>query len=237
MRKLLIIRLLCLWAVFATSAGNAADDPRKIFESAAHAFEVNYREAWSFTEERQRKGVTWVGRWDPRDSRHWTLLSVDGHEPSASERDTYQHDKAEEMDRQKDRDQSPTAMVTSSSLKLLDETADAWHFRFQPRGEGDNARIMKDLTGTMTIAKRGPVITMIEVYNMAPFKPKFGFKVRKFLSRFDFARAPDGPMVPIHADFQISAKAIGLMNIDERVTVEYRDYAKVDPSRGIHSDP
>ena len=216
-------------------SSRASEQYQALLQQASRGFEKDYRESWAFTEERSRAGITWLGRWDPRHNKRWTLLSVDGHEPTDKERSKYQHDKAEELKRGRGRSQSPDTMVAPGSMTLVSQDASAWHFRFQPTGEGDSAAVMRYLQGNMTIQKSGPEITMIEVHSTGNFKPKFGFTVHEFLSRFEFERIQNGPMVPMRLDFHIVAKAMGLMNINDRVTVHYRDYEKVrDP--GVNAE-
>jgi hypothetical protein len=220
-------RVLITLALVSPAAG-ADVDYQEVFKEAADAYHEDYRDAWAFVEERERDNVVWLGKWDPRASQQWALLAVDGREPSSDDHDQYQDDKADEAKRAKERPGSPFAAIKEGTLELIEETQQAWHFSFQPTGEGSNEAFMSYLEGTMTILKSGPAIDTINIKSNGEFKPRFGFKVREFRSRYEFRRAaPDGPMVPSKIDFRIAAKAMGMVNVDEQVSVDFRDYERV----------
>lgn len=217
----------------------ASPEYQGVYAKAVTAFEEDYRESWAFTEERTRNGTTWVGRWDPRNQQPWELLKVDGAAPKPEDLGEYLDQKEQEAKRAKERPQRPEAMVADGSITLREETADYWHFEFQPAGEGDNADFMDYMDGDMIVLKTAPEVAMINIQSSGEFKPRFGFKVNEFLSRFEFTRAePGGPVVPQRLDFHISARAMGLMNVEEKVTVHYRDYERVvgDASERLATD-
>jgi hypothetical protein len=214
---------ILLAALLSHTAGTSADGGySQILAQALAAFDEDYRESWAFTEERVMEGVTAVGRYDPRTPDQWQLMSVDGREPTASEIEDYLEQKANES--RGDRRQGPDSMVTPGSLSLTEETEDYWLFDFLPTVEGDQAAVMEYLDGDMKINKSGPIIEFIDVRSSEAFKPRFGVKINDFMTRMEFERlGGQGPVVPQSMHFSIDMKAF-LMNVDQAVTVQYRDY-------------
>ncbi len=200
-------------------------DHEAILASAFAAFDENYLESWAFTEERTLSGVTSVGRYDPRESDQWQLLVIDGRKPSAKESEEYQEGKASGGNGASQRADS---MVTPDSLSLKEETARYWLFDFLPMGEGGSAKVMKHLDGTIRISKSGPAVEFIDVRSAKSFRPRFGVRIREFLTHLEFTRAEDdGPVVPRQLQFRINMRAYGVISVDERVSIEYRDYQYV----------
>ena len=219
-------RAFCLLLGFLPLCSLAADYDQ-ILQQALAEFDDDYRETWAFTEERVFDGVTTVARFDPRGAEKWQLLSVAGKAPTSEEIDRFSEEKSKEGGRGKGRrgDGSPETMVTPGSLSMIEETEDYWLFDFIPGGKGDNADFMAQLSGEMKISKENTAIEFIDIRSDGAFKPRFGFKVSEFITRMEFVRASlQGPAVPRAMQFRIKARALGMMKVDEKVSLQYRDY-------------
>ncbi|MDA0791263.1 MAG: hypothetical protein O2780_17615 [Proteobacteria bacterium] len=218
----LTISLLVLLTVCSARAEMPYD---AIFLQAMAAFPADYRKSWSFTEKRVVNGVATVGHYDPRSEPGWRLLTVDQRQPTDEETEAYLKEKATEATRSDSRT-DPDQMIRPDSLELLEETSDYWLFDFVPTGKGDNADFMKHMDGALRISKAGPIVEFIDIRSREAFKPRFGFKVNDFLTRMEFVEQ-SGAVLPYRLEFRIDAKAMGLMNIDQKVSVQYTDYQNI----------
>ena len=200
-----------------------ADNYEDILLQAFARFDDNYREEWAFTEERIFKEVTSRGRYDPRLPDRWSLLTVDGRTPTEKEISTYREDKSKEGNGRGAGKNSPEAMMNPESLSLIEETKTYWLFEFLPAG--DDQKFMEHMDGEMMIDKSSLAIQFIDIRSSDSFKPRFGVRVSEFLTRLEFMRTnEEGPVVPQSMRFRIKAKAFGVMDVDERVSVVYSDY-------------
>ena len=221
------VRLSCL-LLSALPLYSFAIDYSEILQRALTEFDDNYRDNWAFTEEREFGGVTTLARFDPRCSKKWQLLSVDGESPTSEAIAQYIEEKSNEGGRGKGKRGTPVTMVTPGSLSLMEETEDYWLFDFIPGGEGDNGKFMAQLNGEMKINKRSGSIEFIDIRSDGTFKPRFGFKVSEFVTRMEFVQAGlKGPAVPSAMEFRIKGRALGMMKVDEMVNLHYRDYQYV----------
>lgn len=222
-----------LFLFFATPA--AAEDYAAIVSEAFASFDSSYREHWAFTETTTGEEVALVGRYDPRlpDGERWTLLSVDGREPTPEEQADYQDDKDnDQQNRQEDQsddDNNAVAdIVNVNSLQLLDETEQHWLFSFAPNGDNEDEEagdFMAHVTGRLEVAKNGPYVETIELSNEKPIKPAFSVKISRFFTRFTFGPATDGgPIVPRTMDMQVKGRAALLVRFDEAESIHYSDY-------------
>lgn len=213
------ICLLCLCLPSLSLADNYED----ILLQAFARFDDNYREAWAFTEERIFKDVTSRGRYDPRVSNSWSLLSVDGRTPTDKEVGEYLEEKSKEGNGRGAGKNRPEDMMKPESLSLIEETENYWLFDFLPAG--DDNKFMEHLDGEMMISKSNQTIQFIDIRSTGSFKPRFGVRVNEFLTRIEFRPVnEEGPVVPQSMRFRIKAKAFGVMDVDERVSVSYSDY-------------
>lgn len=206
-----------------SGVAQAATDYNAIFEDAVRAIDSEYMQSWSYTETSIEAGTTLVGRYDPRQpsGERWTLLSVDGREPTTAEIKEYVDDKANDYG--DEGDNNVNAMVGSDSLELLEETDDHYLFSFIP--SDDDEDFLEHLDATVKIIKSGPYIEYIDMHNRKPFRPRIGIKISNFVTRLGFGPAAEGgPIVPIFIDVRIKMRAFFIINVDETVSISYSDY-------------
>ena len=87
-------------------ASAAANEPADIVRRAFASIDTDTHRSWAFTETSTEDEQTWVGRYDPSEAedRRWTLLSVDGREPTRDEREDYVRDRHDEFEDDEDDD-------------------------------------------------------------------------------------------------------------------------------------
>jgi len=210
----------CLGMPFAGAEENYKD----LLDEAIGNIEWEFEKEWAFTETSLSDGELFVGRFDPRleDDQQWTLLSVDGKEPTSRQRRKYVHDKDEHRG-DSDDDNRVTAIIEPDSLELVEETDGHWLFTFVPAE--DQEAFMTSVDAKIRIVKDGRYVDSLEMRNFQDIKPGFGTKITKIQMRFTFGPALDaGPIVPKSMDVQVTGRALLFIGFDEIEVTKYSDF-------------
>ena len=238
LRNFVLASALCIPAL-ALCETSPPDDYVALLKTAAKAMDSDYRETWAFTETFDDSESQTIGRYDPSHpiGERWTLIAIDGREPTADEIDDYlsgktNDSKAQERDEVSDEngnDDDISQTVRPDSLTLLEETEAYWLLSFVPAAEDDDDEgLLENLDGTLKIIKDGNYIEFLHMQATKPFKPRFGVKIKEFLTRLQFGpAAEDGPIVPLSMEVKLKVRAFVLANINESITTTYSDYEYV----------
>ncbi len=229
--------LLSLLILLGPAAAIAAEDYAALFESAVENVTWEYPEDWAYTETRQSNESIQVGRFDPSrpEAERWSLLSVDGREPTTEEIEEFLEEKDGERgfmsgdEDDEEEDDGVRTMVEPGSLQLIEETSTHWLLRFVPEADDeDEEKFLEKLSGTVRIAKDGRHLEYIDISADKPVKPAVGVKIRNFNTRFEFSRTLDeGPIVPVAFRFRIKGRAFLAVGFDEAQMVEFSDFESV----------
>lgn len=215
-------RLFPLIALIWVSALPAQNhDYAALFEDAIKNIDWEFEDEWAYTETTLTDGELRIGRFDPRleeDSR-WSLISIDGREPTARERRKFAHDK-EDHDSS---DSRTTSIVGADSLELLEETDEYWLFSFVP--DEDEQSFLESVDAKVKIVKAGPYVESINIRNHSVIKPGFGTKLSEFVMLLEFGPAIDnGPVVPRSVKVHVSGRALLFIGINETEVVTNGDF-------------
>jgi hypothetical protein len=230
----LVKRLIASLLVVTSLA--LAESHEELIDRAFQAVEDDLSARWSYTRTEEDQDGVYVGRYDPRqpESERWTLITVDGREPSAEETEDYLAERNREPAGDNDDDEKElNSMVEKGSAVLLEETDSFWLFGFKPRGDTEDDRaFMESVDGTLKIVKDGHYVAEIALQNSSPIKPAKGVKIKAFFTRLAFAPIEDGgPALPRSVQASIQGKAFFVMNIDESETVTFSEFEQVlDPA-------
>lgn len=225
------INIAVIALLFTVSA--LADEHASLVEEAFANISEDFHEVWSFTETQIEDGVTTVGRYDPSlaENARWQLLTVDGRLPTTNEIDDYRDDKDDEFDGN-DGD-GAIDIVTLDTVKLIEETADYWLFRFVPNADDDEEdeaarKFMEKVHATVRINRNGRFPEYLDMRNDKPIQPAFGVKISRFLTRMTFGPAGEhGPIVPLSIDVAIKGRALLAIGINEKNSVQYDEWEYV----------
>jgi hypothetical protein len=231
-------RLAVLAAVLLLAAGPGWCEPAEqgyeaLFERALESIAWDFQEDWAFTETESGSDGDFVGRYDPRSphGERWTLVSIDGREPTKQEARRYADRKrGEDGNDDHDSDSSVDGMVEPGSLELIEETGDHWLLRFVPADDGDDddmgGKVLERMQGTVKIVKDGHYLEYLDIRTTKPIRPKAGVKMKKFLTRITFGPAVDGgPIVMRSMDVAIKLSAFLVVRVDETQSVRLSDFA------------
>ena len=228
----LLAGLLFTFAVTPARCEPADESYEALFERAVESIAWNFHEDWAFTETEAGSDGEFVGRHDPRKAQdeRWTLLSIDGRDPTPEEARRYaerKRGKAAEDDHESDG--NIDGMVEPGSLELVEETDDYWLLRFVPTDDGDDdemgKKVLERMDGTVKIAKDGHYLEYIDIHNTRPIRPQAGVKMKKFLTRITFGPAVDGgPIVMKSMDVAIKLSAFLVIRVNETESVRFSDF-------------
>ena len=219
---------LCIAIIPIIAIGSDYDE---MLQNALAELNNDYLENWTFNEERIFDGVVTEAQYDPRFKDKWQLQSIQGKSPTPEERKKFVQGKIKETGSDADQEQRKDlkSLVSLKSLELIEESEEYWLFDFIPDGEGEDRKFMALLHGELKISKQSLAIDYIDVRNEHIIKPRLGFRVDEFFSRIEFTRLKNfGPVVPSSIEFRIRAKALGVVNIDEKIVLTYKNYQNVE---------
>lgn len=218
----------CLAASFVPADTPGPGDHAALLTEAIAALGDDFKRDWAFTETAVQSERTTVGRFDPRrpEGERWTLVTVDGREPTGEEIDEFLSEKAKERgDSGDDGETSVRGMVEPDTLRLVEETADYWLFSFVPDEDEDGEEFAAAMDGTLRIAKDGRYLEYIDIRNTKPFKPQFGVKINEFMTRLRFGPADgDGAVVPLSVDIKVDVRAFLVKRVRETISITFDEH-------------
>jgi hypothetical protein len=211
--------------LLTSSVAASAEDYSALFTEAIDNIEWELEKEWAFTESSLKEGELWVGRHDPRldQDERWTLVSIDGREPTSKEARKYAHDKREHDSSE---DSRTTKIVKSDSLELIEETDDFWLFTFVP--DDDETEFIDSVDAKIRIIKSGRYVESIDMRNHSAIEPGWGTRLSQFLMRLEFGpAAEDGPIVPLSTKVHVTGRALLFISIDETEVTNFSDFEHV----------
>jgi hypothetical protein len=229
------LALLCI--AMCCPAGAAGQDYPELVRQALKATEGGPTRDWAFTETTRKDGKISVSRFDPRqpDGERWTLLTVDGREPTDGERRQMEErrkarrgGRGEEESGEADDDRL-IDMIQPGSMRLLEETPTHARYSFTPTSNDEkDAALYEHVDATLLVARAGPYVAELDLRSSAPFKPAFGITVSEFVMTLAFAPvAPGEAVVPSSVFVRMAGRAMLVKAIDETVEVSFDDYERV----------
>ena len=232
---MILKRLIPVIAIAFAYAPAHAEDYAALLDEAIENVEWEFQKEWAFTETSLSEGELFVGRFDPRpeDDEQWTLISVDGKEPTSRQRRKYLHDKDEHRGDSNDDDNRITAIVNRDSLELVEETDEHWLFTFVPAE--DEEAFLNSVDAMIRIVKDGRYVDSLEMRNFQDIKPGYGTKITTFQMRFSFGPAvAGGTIVPQSIDVNVTGRALLFIGFDETEVTKYSDFEHVVDSTGAN---
>ena len=234
--SIIAICCLCLSLLVGFASGQTSPE---VVVKAFKGFDQDYREKWGFDELRDDGERIWLGRFSPESGGVWTLLKVDGRDPTEGETTEYLEEKEAQRERETSEDEqggpprSPIDSIDLTTLVLEQDNSESLVYSFLPVGRGDQAKMMKKMRGELSVRKSDSCIEHLEITNPKPFRPQITVKLNRFFSRFDFGSPTSDDagvggtcenIVPLGTQFEMDMKALGLMNIDVSVRATYSNF-------------
>jgi hypothetical protein len=211
----------CLLAFSASAAAHPALDAIRATDKNS-LYDLHYRTVQtSTTSGKTSKTIASYDPAAPVDTR-WTLESIDGHVPSATET-------AEFRKRKKSVDDSKLGeLVDPASLELLEGGGQArrWRFRFRQGRQLDGISLDK-FSGIVTLGETGQA-SAIDVILDESMRMKAVVKIARMRQHIDYARLPNGDLVARSSDTEMEGSAAFLA----LKLSSHTSYELIKPSNG-----
>ena len=222
------MKLLTIFLLLSTSLA-LAETHDELIDRAFEAVDDDLSARWSYTRTEDADDEVYVGRYDPRlpELEQWTLISVDGREPTADETEDYLEKRNRDLERKSDGDDDELkSMVKEGSAVLVSETDEYWLFDFEPMGDSEDDEVfMESVDGTLKIMKNGHYVAEISLQNSGTIKPGKGVKIKEFFTQLQFAPiAEGGKALPQRVQASIKGKAFMVVKIDQTQTVTFTEF-------------
>jgi len=214
--------------VLLSGVSTSAEDYSDLLDEAIETIDWDFEEEWAFTETSLHEEKLFVGHYDPRlaEDARWSLVSVDGREPTDRQQRKFQHDKNDHDSDSDDGLSRITTAVKPDTLELAEETDEYWLFTFVP--DMDQKELVDSVDAAIKIIKDGHYVEFLEIRNKEDIKPGFGTKITRFLTRLTFGPAIDGgPIVPQTVNVRVTGRALFFIGFDETEAIKYSDFEQV----------
>lgn len=214
--------------VFLGGASTGAEDYSDLLEEAIETIDWQFEKQWAFTESSLNEELLFVARFDPglEEDERWSLISVDGREPTDRQQREFRDDKEEHRGDSDDGFDQLAASVEPDTLELIEETDAHWLFSFVP--DMDQDELVDSVDATIKIIKDGRYVELLEIRNKEVIKPGWGTKITQFLTRLTFGPAvDDGPIVPQTINVRVTGRALLFIGFDETEAIRYSDFERV----------
>ena len=97
---------------------------------------------------------------------------------------------------------------------------------------------MQSVEGSLTVSKDGEYVSQVSLKNTGPIKPGKGVKIKKFETLLEFApTGADGPVLPRRIAVEIRGRALLVVGIDEKESIEFGDYEWVGTKDSARTQP
>ena len=217
-------RLIFIAPLFFSSVASA-EDYRALLDEAIDNIYWQYWDDWAYTETSLREEEIWVGRYDPRldDEERWTLLSVDGREPTGQQSREYHREQNHSRHGADEDSNGITGIVEADTMELVEETDDYWLFTFLPTEEEE--AFLQNVAAHIKIMKDGRYVESVDVRNDEDIKPGFGTTINEFVTHLTFGPAvPEGPIVPYTVNVRVKGRVLLFIGFNETEVVRRTDF-------------
>lgn len=221
-------RLRFLAAIIAVAPLAALAAIPDYFREAVSRYHPEAPKGWAYTLTTTRSNETARERFDPSKPKdgEWTLLALNGREPTAQERESYI--------RYKKSNAPATARATFErgdlaleSAELVREDAERAVFRVRFRDDAGQpllAHVMLELT----VRKSPAAIEQSVLRLFEPFSPALGVRMNELeVTTIHHPPAEGLPSLPQEVTSRFRGRMFFLVGIEEDLRVVYSDFARV----------
>jgi len=173
-----------------------------------------------------------IERYDPADPNAlWTLLNLDGRNPTPGDLRRYAQRADNRTDRQHPLTFDPSAMVRPGSWKLHSENdvERTYEFRLAPFEELTE-RLADKALGTLVVDRKDGRLLRIRIENMEPTYVAPLVRITSYAQELRFERDPQiGKDVLVKRVTHMRGRAAGMKQLSDDRVVRYEDYVCRDP--------
>jgi hypothetical protein len=220
---LLVLMVSVLGPAGAAAAGPAPPEVARLLGNGVQDAELRC----AYTRVRSDSDSLKIERYDPADPQApWTLLNLDGREPSASDLRRYAQRGDGRSDRQHPLAFDPTAMVRPGSWALHADNGveRTYHFKLAPFEELTE-RLADKALGTLVIDRKNGRLLQIRIENLEPTYVAPLVRITSYAQELRFERDPKlGKDVLVKRVTHLRGRAAGMKQLKDDRVVRYEDY-------------
>lgn len=237
MKKIIGLSILMLTLAFNHAT---ADEDLSLFNQAMDRMLNSSYDGWSFNQTTKGKKNIKVEHFDsskPEDHK-WTLITLNGKEPTKKEIKKYLKQKRKEVTRQKNKDGEDVRgndfleeIIKPGSVSFIENKNGQNIYQFQPEIEANGINMEGHVFGEITVDVNTPQITQLRLYIKEAFSVKIA-KIKEFetIMKFAVVDANNPTTSPVFIN-SIQSKAKGkaalFFSFDRKNLVTYSDYVAV----------
>ena len=218
-----IARLAIVALLLATTRAAGADIPAEL----AAVFEqmpAVERGTWAFTQVVDDGESVTVRRYDPLQDPEWTLVSVDGREPSGEDRASHEQWRAaQEQDEGYPGENDFAGLARPGSWQRRDPQR--WQFAPDVSDDDFLAGHADKIAGELRLTADGAEVESFRLYATGTFRTRVVAKIRAFELTVQMQRVAERVYFPETVVARINGSAL-FRRIDRTVTTQYRDFRR-----------
>ncbi|MBT8142902.1 MAG: hypothetical protein HKN88_10410 [Gammaproteobacteria bacterium] len=208
--------LIFIGLIFQVSSLHA--EVPSVVQQAFEAMSDIEQDSWFYRCTRQENDKITVEQHDPGLENPWSLVSINGVAPTEEESADFvksKHSESEKPETDKDDSENSRSfqmvdLADPDSWKLLSETDTDYVYNFKPQAEdAKDAKIMRNLLGTMTIAKINPYVKSFSMRATKAFRPVLMAKVLAMHIQVDFADVGQQEFVMVKEAEDVTVRVLG----------------------------
>jgi len=185
------------------------------------------RNTWAYTRTETEGKTIWIETFNPEVEPMWSLISVNGAEPTDAQR---KKRKKSYVERAKSDDyigeNDFAGLGHPDSWTLVETTDKLTEYSFKPKAEDkEDEKVMRFVQGKLFIDNASGAVHAFELYNSKPFKPVAVAKINKFNLRIEMTEVETGVYLPLSIFSEVNGKAL-FKKFNEKSLVELSDFRK-----------
>lgn len=209
-----------MWAlvlISVASHGEAHDLDLALYRMKT--FDVNQ---WSFVLTSSGQ-INRVEKYTPGKQMPWSLISVDGFQPTNPQLDKYINEKGELRDAE-DEQYDLSDMIESGSVKFEMENENVAVYSFKPLIDGKKPKYSDSLIGEIRVNKDENYIEHLEFYAIEEFSPALSVKIKEMKMAISFKKIAEDTYAPSVMSINVRGKAMLFNSIEQNDTKIYEKY-------------
>jgi len=222
----LFLLISTTFSLQAQELENISEIPQQVQKS----FEITKpveRNTWAYTRTETEGKTVWVETFDPLVEPMWSLISVNGVEPTDVQRKKREKSYTERANSDDYIGENDFAGLGHPDSWILVETTDKLtEYSFKPKAEDkEDEKVMRFVEGKLFVDNVSGAVHAFELYNSKPFKPVAVAKINKFNLRIEMTEVEEGIYLPLSIFSEVNGKAL-FKKFSEKSLVEFSDFKK-----------
>lgn len=162
---------------------------------------------------------------NPKTTPKWTLVKIEGKEPTKKQRKKYQKEKEITLEEQ---DESTLAEIFQfPTITFNRQEGDNWYYSFKPVLKELNKKSQQAFEGEITYNSQQDMITQFRFYNTDQIKPFISVELSTLQFEFNFQKIGNDILMTDNSN-KIIGKAAFVKTFNEDIQQQFSNYQKIN---------